>query len=822
LPFQIEAWEAYLAGCGGLIHAPTGVGKTLAAWMGPVAEELDLRARGQATTRGLRVLWITPLRALASDTAFSLREPLEGLGLDWRVELRTGDTSSTLKAKQRRDMPQCLVTTPESATLLLTYPESRDMFASLRAVVVDEWHELLGTKRGVQTELLLARLRTLAPGVRTWGLSATLGNLDEARDALLGVSSPAREGVLIRGVMPKAVRVDVLLPDSVDTYPWAGHIGTRLADKVAARLDDTRSTLLFTNTRSQAEIWFRALMRARPDLVGEIGLHHGSLDRDVRDEVESRLKGTAETPMRCVVCTSSLDLGVDFSPVEQVVQVGSPKGVSRLIQRAGRSGHQPGNLSRILCVPAHAFELVEFAALRDAIALGVREGHAPLRGPLDVLAQHVVTIATGTGFEARELLAEVRSTHAYRDLTDQEWSWVLDFAQRGGQALTAYPQYARVLEQDGAMRIASPTIARWHRMGVGTITADPALRVQYVSGKVLGHIEEDFITRLRERDRFIFAGKVLELVRVREMTAYVRPATRTSGAVPRWNGGRFPLSTLLADAVLARFERATLGEFEGEDMLAARPLLERQMRESALPTPGVLLIEQISLRGTHHAFVFLFAGRLAHEGLGALLSLRLGRMGPRTTQAVATDYGIELASDDELELTEDQWRTLLSPERLTEDLLEALDAAQLARRTFRDIARVAGLIRQGYPGERVRASHLQASSDMFYDVLAQFDPECMLLEQARREVLSAQLEVQRIRSALERAAACRIDIRRPRHLTPLAFPLWAESLRATTVSTEKWEDRVRRMAMEIEASIERDARGADDGAPRRRPRKLHS
>ena len=792
-PFQRETWNAYLEGRSGLLHAPTGIGKTLAAFLGPVAEALE----GDEPSSALTVLWITPLRALASDTTQSLIDPITDLGLPWTVEKRTGDTSSTVKSRQRTRPPTVLVTTPESLTILLSYADGPRMLRGLRAVVVDEWHELLSTKRGVQTELALARLRTIAPKMRTWGLSATLANTQQAADALVG---PGHDAALICAPPTKRIEVETLLPDVIERYPWSGHLGTRLADGVIDRITHG-TTLLFTNTRSQAELWFRAIMRRRPDLIGRVALHHGSLDREVRQRVESLLRGDGNaSEIRCVVCTSSLDLGVDFSPVDQVIQVGSPKGVARLIQRAGRSGHKPGLPSRVIGVPTNAMELVEFAAARDAIEAGELESRVPIPKPLDVLAQHLVTASMSNGFDEAALRKEVRSTYSYRHLTDEEWTWAMQFTRQGGPALTAYPDFARITSVDDRWHVASRRIATRHRMAIGTIVSDQAVKVQFGNGRVLGHIEESFISRLNIGARFVFAGRVLQLKRLRNMTATVQRVTSTSGIVPRWSGGRFSLSTQLADAVLERLRRADEGRFDTPEMDSARPLLELQQSLSLIPRPGMLLIESIETDHGHHAFLFPFAGRLAHEGLGAVLSLRLSRSSPRSITAVVNDYAIHLVCGDPIDLDETDWRAALATDGLVDDLLEAANAAQFARRQFRDIARIAGLTHQGFPGQSKSTSWMQASAEMFFDVFSEFDPDNLLLTQARREVLDNQLEVARIRDALERTHDMDIAIVRPETISPLAFPVFAESLRATTISSETWEQRVRKMVGQLDTA----------------------
>lgn len=799
--FQRAAWGAYLDGRDALIHSPTGSGKTYAAWLGAVIERLGeedpkpVVSGKKVLPEPIRVVWVTPLRALAGDTTKALQESVDELGLNWSVEMRTGDTSSSVKARQRKRLPTALVTTPESLTILLTYAETAKQLKKVRLVVCDEWHELMSSKRGVQAELAIARLRSLSPDLRVVGVSATLGNLNEAARCLVGSTRPAP--VMVRGKEEKPIEVECVLPDSIERYPWAGHIGTTLVGKVIERIEGACSTLLFTNTRAQAEIWFRAILRASPDLIGRLALHHGSLERELRDTVERMLKGE-DGGLRCVVSTSSLDLGVDFAPVDQVIQVGSPKGVARMVQRAGRSGHRPGETSRIVGVPTNAFELIEYAGVRDAIEAGELESRRPLEKPLDVLVQHLVTAAMADGFDEDALRDEVRSTWAFRDLSDKEWSWAMDFVRSGGEALTVYPEYSRLVDIGGMMKVASRGIAQRHRMNIGTIVADDAVKVAYASGKTLGSIEESFVSRLNIGDRFVFAGKVLRLKRLREMTATVERANRVTGAVPRWNGGTMSLSTQLAESVQERLARAGRGDFGGPEMGCVRPLLERQAEVSAIPDPESLLIEHTRVRGRHHVFVFPFAGRLANEGLGAVLSLRLSRLRPRSVTAVVNDYGIELACDEEMETDGPTWQSLLVREGLLDDLVESVNSVEFTRRQFRVIARIAGLTQQGFPGGRAKTRHLQASSDMFYDVFREFDPENMLLYQAQKEVLDDQLELSRLDRALERAAGMEMRIVATERLSPMAFPLYAESLRATTVTSESWEDRVRRLAGQMD------------------------
>jgi len=834
--FQREVWAHIEAGRCGLLHAATGSGKTYAVYFGLLNRALA----GEVDGGGLRLLWVTPMRALAADTARALAAPLAALGLPWQVGVRTGDTDSAERARKGRRLPELLVTTPESLSLLLARADCRELFAHLALVVVDEWHELIGSKRGVQMQLALARLRTFAraalnesggwplaaaqsaavprrgagvggggrqeraspqpsapQALTVWGLSATLGNLDEAMHTLLH----RPDGVLVQGRIDKKLVIDTLLPDDPGRFPWGGHLGIRMLEPVLREIASASTTLVFTNTRSQAEIWYQAILQARPQWAGLIALHHGSLDREVRDWVELGLK---EGRLRAVVATSSLDLGVDFLPVERVLQVGSAKGVARLLQRAGRSGHAPGRVSRATLVPTNALELIEASAARKAAAAGRIEARsAPIR-PLDVLVQHVVTVALGTGFAADELLAEVRDTASFAALSLEEWNWVLDFAGRGGASLQAYAEYRRIaLADDGLYRVPDAQVARRHRMSVGTIVADASMLVRYGNGAKLGHVEESFIARLRKGDVFTFAGKRLELVRVHEMTAFVTPASRRRGTVPRWAGTKMPLSGALADAVLDELEGAAAGHFETPELKLTRPLLELQARWSALPGRDRLLVESLRSHDGRSLFVYPFAGRHANLGLASLIAWRVGQVQPATFSIAVNDYGFELLAPQDIGWRR-LWAAAADPEhgllrevRLLEDVLESLNAGELAQRRFRETARVAGLIFQGYPGQPKSVKQLQASSSLFYEVFRKYDAGNLLLRQASREVLEQELDLARLCAALARMRAMHLEYRHLQQPTPFAFPLLVERLREQ-VSTEELADRVARMVAELE------------------------
>lgn len=801
-PFQREAWRRWRAGESGLLVTPTGSGKTLAALGGPLLQALALgdRPAPRRTPAGapsrLKLLWITPLRALATDTVRAMQVPIDGLAVPWTVAMRTGDASARDRRLARKGLSDVLVTTPESFALMLSYPDAAGLLANVRGVVVDEWHELLGNKRGVLLQLCLARLRAIAPAAPVWGLSATLGNLGEARDVLLPhapgaaiVSAPRRRRMVLH----------TLLPTHGERFPWAGHLGLSQLSRVAEVLQRARSSLLFTNTRSQAELWHRALQSVWLDDPATLALHHGSLDASLRAAAEAGLR---DGSVRCVVATSSLDLGVDFPAVDQVLQVGSPKGMARLLQRGGRARHRPGEAGEVFCVPTHALELAEYAAARVALAHGLVEARPPPRLSLDVLAQHCVTLALGGGFAPDALLTEVRGTHAFAELSLAAWRAVLDFIERGGSALEHYPDFRRVVrDDDGMLRVHDRRIAFRHRLSIGTITSDGSVQVRFLKGGYLGSVEEAFVGRLKPRERFQFAGRTLELVQLRDMTAYVRLASKPDGRVPRWQGGRMPLSSELGAQVEAILSEPPASA----EMQALSPLLDLQARLSALPTPETLLVEAVKTRQGWHVFLFPFAGRAVHEGMAALLALRWARDAPNTFGWTVNDYGLVLTAQRQAWPDAVLLSRLLSPEGLLDDLHAGLNMAELARRQFREIARVAGLLPPSLPGRAARSlRQLQASSGLLFDVLKRHDPGHVLLAQAEREVFEAQLEVRALDEALHRCRSRVMDLHRPASLTPLAFPLWADAIRGQ-LSSEDWRTRVARAALQLE---KRHARAA--------------
>jgi ATP-dependent helicase Lhr and Lhr-like helicase len=809
--FQRAVWAAMAKGQSGLLHANTGSGKTYAVWFGALARaaETGVAFDGKVAPP-LGVLWLTPMRALAADTTRALQLPLPDVAPAWTVGQRTGDTPSSERAKQDRRMPTALVTTPESLSLMLTRERSAQELSSVHTVIVDEWHELIGNKRGVQVQLALARLKRWNPKLAVWGLSATLGNLADAMRTLCGEGA-----TLVQGRSDKRIVIDTLLPKDPGRFSWGGHLGAQMQQPVVEEIErSTGTTLVFTNVRSQAEIWYQLLLTARPEWAGQIALHHGSLDKSVREWVEAGLKAGS---LKAVVATSSLDLGVDFLPVERVLQIGSPKGVARLLQRAGRSGHAPGRVSRVTLVPTNTLELIEAAAARRAAEAGRVESRASPDKPLDVLVQHLVTVALGGGFDADALFDEVRTAVAYMPLTREAFDWCLAFVERGGASLGAYPQYHRVVRgDDGVYRVPDRGIAQRHRLQIGTIVSDASMSVAWLSGGRIGSIEESFIARLKVGDCFIFAGRVLEYVRTNDMTAYVRKATKTKGIVPAWAGTKMALSEAMTDMVQELLFKSAQGDFLEPEMQAAQPMLATQERLSRLPRPGVLLIERFESTEGHHLFLYPFAGRNVHMGLAQLLAWRLARAQPNTFSLSINDFGLELLSVQPVDAAPLLDGSVFSTRELIPDVLASLNSGELAQRRFREIARVAGLVFSGYPGAPKSMKQVQASSSLFWEVFRKYDAGNQLITQAEREVLAQELELERLRGSLKRMAAQRVELVTLPTPSPFALPLMVERFREE-LSTEKLADRLQRILANAQAVL--DGTGAPVDPPRRAPRR---
>jgi ATP-dependent helicase Lhr and Lhr-like helicase len=852
--YQEEAWQYIINGKSGLINAPTGSGKTFSVFLGALIQFINEHPEKyrSKSKNGLQLIWVTPLRALAKDIGRAMEQVIEELGMQWKVGIRNGDTSISDRQKQKRQMPEVLITTPESIHLLLAQKGYADIFKHLKIIAVDEWHELVGSKRGVQVELALSRIVGVAsprpsPSERAtdtqpllnqdgndsstsltsevselaasppagggsrkgaalsiWGISATIGNLNQAMEVLLHpLSLPGNtidDGVIVRAKIQKDISVESVLPDEIEKYPWAGHLGIKLADKVLPILEQSKTTLIFINTRGMSEMWYQTLLTIAPELSGAIALHHGSIEMELRTWVEDALH---EGKLKAVVCTASLDLGVDFRPVETVIQVGSPKGVARFLQRAGRSGHQPGEVSKIYFLPTHSLELIEAAALKSAINEEYIESREPMILCYDVLIQYLCTLAISDGFKPEEILPEVRSTHCYKELTDDEWREILHFITAGGNALQQYDEFKKVEIEDGIYKIKNRRIAMRHRLHIGTIVSDAMLKVKFMTGGYIGIIEEWFISRLEPGDAFTLAGRQLELVTIKDMTVLVKKSNAKKSIVPSWMGGRLPLSASLGKVLRQQLDSvSSIGNRESSmksipiELKALMPLFELQMKLSHVPKENELLIEQIETSDGFHLFVYPFEGRLVHEAMAAILAYRISRIVPITFSIAMNDYGFELLSDQPIPVDDSNVYELFSLDNLMEDIQRSVNATEMAKRKFRDIAVIGGLIFQGYPGEHKKARHLQASAGLLFNVFNEYEPNNVLLRQAYQEVFDQQMEEVRLRDMLHRIQHSKIVITYPKRLTPFCFPIKVDSMRENLTS-EKLTDRVRRMQQQL-------------------------
>jgi ATP-dependent Lhr-like helicase len=807
--YQEETWQHIINGKSGLVNAPTGSGKTFSVFLGSVIQFINHHPDNYQTKTksGLQLIWVTPLRALAKDIGRAMEEVIAELGISWKVGIRNGDTSMAERQKQKRQMPEVLIITPESLHLLLAQKHYPDVFNSLKLIAVDEWHELIGSKRGVQVELAISRIVNVQRSMfnaqcSIWGISATIGNLNQAMEVLLApLSLPGdKAGMIIRAKLSKKIVVDSILPDEIEKYPWAGHLGIKLAAKVLPILKESKTTLIFINTRGMSEMWYQTLLNTAPELAGAIALHHGSIEMELRTWVEEALH---EGKLKAVVCTASLDLGVDFRPVETVIQVGSPKGVARFLQRAGRSGHSPDAVSKIYFLPTHSLELIEAAALKSAIDKQFIESREPLLLCYDVLVQYLCTLAVSDGFIPDIIWREVKATYCFSEITEDEWQDILYFITAGGNALQQYDEYKKVEVEDGVYKINSRRIAMRHRLHIGTIVSDAMLKVKFLSGGYVGIIEEWFISRLEPGDSFTLAGRQLELVMIKDMTVIVKKSNAKKSIVPSWMGGRLPLSASLGKVLREQLDKAsavsnkqsTVGKIPVE-LTALKPLFDLQQKLSHVPKANELLIEQIETEDGFHLFVYPFEGRLVHEAVAAILAYRISKITPITFSIAMNDYGFELLSDQPIPVDDSNVYELFSSDNLMEDIQRSVNATEMAKRKFRDIAVIGGLIFQGYPGEHKKARHLQASAGLLFNVFNEYDPHNVLIRQAYQEVFSQQMEELRLRDMLQRIEHSKIIITYPQRLTPFCFPIKVDSMRENLTS-EKLEDRIKRMQKQL-------------------------
>ncbi len=832
--FQQQTWHQILNKESGLVNAPTGCGKTYSVFLGSLIQFINTHPAQYKTKskNGLQLLWITPLRALAKDIGRAMEEVIAELGMNWKIGIRNGDTSTLERQRQKRQMPEVLIITPESLHLLLAQKDYPEIFKSLKIIAVDEWHELLGSKRGVQVELAISRITSLtyrdptnvsddknnAPAI--WGISATIGNLEEAKKVLL---APLRkEGIIIRAETKKKIEIESIIPDEIEKYPWAGHLGIKLVDKVIPIILQSKTTLIFINTRGMSETWYQKLLDACPDLAGSLALHHGSIDMELRQWVEDNLH---TGNLKAVVCTASLDLGVDFRPVETVIQVGSPKGVARFLQRAGRSGHSPDAVSKIFFLPTHSLELVEAAALQSAMEENFIESRRPMMLCFDVLIQYLNTLAISDGFVPQELYQELIATHCYQELTIEEWEQILHFITKGGNALQQYDEFKKIEIEDGVYKIINRRTAMRHRLHIGTIVSESMMKVKFITGGFIGVIEEWFISRLQPGDVFTLAGRNLEFVMIKEMTAVVRKSKSKKSIVPSWQGGRMPLSANLGKKLREQLTEASTDLSDLNEEMAQRsfvlskgnnkyekpkgkqekkaielqvlkPLFALQQSLSHVPKANELLIEHIETKDGYHLFVYPFEGRLVHEAMAAILAYRISRITPITFSFAMNDYGFELLSDQPIPVDDTNVQDLFSTEELLADIQRSVNATEMARRKFRDIAVIGGLVFQGLPGEKIKSKHLQASASLLFNVFTEYEPNNLLIRQAFQEVLDQQMEEVRLRDMLHRIQASDIVITFPARLTPFCFPIKVDSMRED-LSSEKLEDRVKRMQQQL-------------------------
>ena len=797
-PFQRQTWEAICRNESGLVNAPTGFGKTYSVFLGAVAAFINNNPTNFRSKKnnGLQLLWITPLRALAKDIARAMEEALLLLNIPWEVGIRNGDTDTAERQRQKRKAPEILIITPESLHLLLAQKKYPEFFQHLGTIAVDEWHELLGSKRGVQVELAISQLYHLQKSkgftLRIWGISATIGNLEEAKDVLLAPLNG--KGAIIKAAIRKETEIHCIYPDEIEKYPWAGHLGIKLVEKVIPIIESSTTTLIFINTRGMSERWYQALLDVAPELAGAIALHHGSIEQETRIWVEEALHAGT---LKAVVCTASLDLGVDFRPVETVIQVGSPKGVARFLQRAGRSGHRPDAHSKIWFLPTHSLELMEAAALKEATKASLIESREPMLLCFDVLVQYLCTLAISEGFRPGDLLPEIRSTWCFSAMQDHEWEEILHFITNGGNALHQYDEYKKVeIDETGLYKITGRRIAMRHRMHIGTIVSDAMLKVKFISGGYIGVIEEWFISRLEPGDVFTLAGRNLELVMIKDMNVLVRKSNASKSIVPSWNGGRMPLSANLGAVLRKQFNEA-LSADAPEEAKALHPLMALQAKLSVVPASNELLIEHIETKDGFHLFVYPFEGRLVHEAMAAILAYRISSITPISFSFAMNDYGFELLSDQPIPVDDSNVYELFSTDNLLNDIQRSANSTEMAKRKFRDIAVIGGLIFQGMPGEKKKARHLQASASLLFNVFNEYDPDNVLLKQAYREVFDQQMEEVRLRNMLERISQSRIVINFPERLTPFCFPIKVDSMREN-ITSEKLEDRVRKMQLQLE------------------------
>jgi len=790
--FQTQTWQKFGTGYSGMVVAPTGFGKTFSVFLALISDFLN---NPEKYKKGLKMIWITPLRSLSKDIAKAMQEAIDEIGLDWAVGIRNGDTDPKVRQQQVKNMPDVLVATPESLHLLLGQKDHPRFFKNLHCIVIDEWHELLGSKRGVIVELGIAQLRKYVPKIKIWGITATIGNLDEAMEVLIPYDIKKTK---ITAKEHKKIDIIPVFPDEVEILPWAGHLGNKLADKVVPIILNSKSTIVFTNTRSQSEMWYQLLLNVYPDFAGQIAIHHSSIDAHLRIWIEENL---SNGKLKAVVSTSSLDLGIDFKPVDTVIQIGSAKGVARFLQRAGRSGHSPFETSKIYCVPTHSLELIEVSALKEAVKQNVIEPRDPQVLCFDVLVQFLMTLAVGDGFYPDEVYERIKKVYAFQEMMDDEWKSILDFLTIGGSVLKSYEEFHKVtIMEDGLYKVTSRRIAMLHRMNMGVIVSDAMLKVKFISGGYVGMIEEYFISKLKKDEKFILAGRTLEVAMIKDMTVYVRSA-KGKALVPSYLGGRLPLSSNLSAFLREKLAGALNPKASEKELKFLHPLLINQEEYSHIPKDDEFLVELIKNREGYHLFMYPFEGRLVHEVMSALIAYRISKLAPISFSMAMNDYGFELFSDKEIPLNEENLHKILTRENLMTDVISSINSAEMARRKFRDIAVISGMVIQNFPGQQRSNKSLQSSAGLIFKVLEDYDSNHFLVKQAYTEVFNMQLQEQRLVEAFKRIEKSKIILKYSNTFTPLSFPIKVDSLRQTLTS-EDLDARIKRLVQQANKNYE--------------------
>lgn len=787
--FQKQAWDAHGRGQSGIISVPTGHGKTMAAIGGPLIQML---MSSNTELQHTQVIYLAPLKALARDIHLTLNQLMADLELPFRVHLRTGDSSTQDRKHAEKFPPHILITTPESFAVMCTQKNAKSQFSDVHTVIVDEWHELVATKRGSLLELTLARLKSWNPLVLVWGVSATLGNLREAAETLTASLTPT---IVTDPEARQKLTIRTSVTDDVPPSVWFGSMGEKLLSSVLERVNPEQTHLFFTNTRRAAEFWYSSICALRPEWAPRVALHHGSLSKQERELVEAGLK---QRRIRIVVATSSLELGVDFPRIENIYQLGSVKSLGRALQRSGRGMHTPGQDKVLEIIPVSLFDALEPAAIMQAHAEQLVESRHPLRCPLDVVLQHILNCAFDDGFDPEQLFQEITSAKSFRDFTWPQMEWALDFLSTGGKTLKAYAKYQKMELKQGRYVFRDSKIARDHRLNIGTIVGELGIQVRFLKGNTIGQISEAFAAKLKKGDAFLFSGRSLQFVHLRDGAVYVKLASSGTTATASWSGHSLSISSTLMDFIRDEVEKPTayMDGLSSSDVKLRNLLLSSQERLSHKPHPGETLLERYSSREGHHLFLYLWAGRVMHEGIGHLFAYRLAKNSPNTISVAANDYGIELLGAEPFPDIDTLKSIFLSEDNLEQDMQESLNFKELVKRQFREIARVSGLIIANSARSERTVRHLQMSSGLLFDVFSSYDPENPLLAQARREVLDNQLSLELVRERLSNAHSTQWVESVIDRLSPFALTLYLERTKSR-VSTETLEHRIARFQKQM-------------------------